>query len=278
MICLKLKLSNIKFSRNDLKREIILPIQMSPQLSELIGILLGDGHVGIHRSSSTSKCKYIHYQIIIVGHYIDDVKYLNYVNNLFFHLFHIKFNSKTIRNNGTIRLTINSKAIVNFLIDQFHLQKNKKSEKTCIPEKIMNSTVLVQRAFIKGLADTDFTFCFKKKHKDRHYYPVIKGKFVNKRIVENLKVLFNKLDFSSSTCYNESSFDKRFSKKDIGHSIYLNGKHNLLKWINEIGFSNYKHIIKTNIWSIYDFVPPNISLIEKENILQRKINPNIYYN
>ena len=48
---MKFDLSKIKFSNNDLKRNICIPASMTPKLAEFLGIIVGDGHVACYRNN-----------------------------------------------------------------------------------------------------------------------------------------------------------------------------------------------------------------------------------
>ena len=232
-------LSHIEFSPSDEKRKIILPTTLDEKLAELIGIIIGDGHLGLYYSNTHIK----NYEISVVGHLIDDKEYMKYVNHLFFSLFNFKLYQKEIKNKTVIKLRINSKAILFFLNKCFRLPLNKKSRLVKIPDKILESSLEVKRAFLRGLADTDFSFSFKKKHKTRHYYPVIKGTFASSQLISDLSELFNELNLKHYIT-NYIDHDKRTNKKYNKHSIFISGKENFYRWAQEIGFSNYKHILK----------------------------------
>ena len=61
----------IHFSRKDLARKLKLPILMTEDLAEDIGIMVGDGHIGTH---SHNGC--INYEICVSGDAINDHTYL----------------------------------------------------------------------------------------------------------------------------------------------------------------------------------------------------------
>lgn len=78
-------LSQIKFSRGDLLRRIKLPTKITPSLSELIGIHVGDGSItdAFHNN--------IHTLIEYCGDSSDDLEYYKiYVSSLIEKLFGIR--------------------------------------------------------------------------------------------------------------------------------------------------------------------------------------------
>ncbi len=125
-----------------------------------------------------------------------------------------------------------------------------------VPEIILKSQDNnIKRAFLRGLADTDFSLCFKNKNNTKHCYPVIKGTFKSKRLIQSLELLFQELNFRYSTYYDEKRYDSRWGNY-INHNIYLNGKDNFQKWIQTIGFSNPKFQVKVQQWLEQGFCPP----------------------
>lgn len=255
----------LEFSNPDVKRNIKLPKDMNEELAELIGIFVGDGHIAI-RKNINSKRKYTHYEIRLAGHAIDDYYYHNlYVNRLFKKLFNINLNLKINESKNELKHSIDSKLIIEFFGKIIKLPIGNK-ENISIPQVILNSNKNIKCAFLRGLADTDFSLTFKKKTYKNNCYPVIRCKFKSKNLIEDLKLILKELDFNYSYCF-EKNYDKRINKYDYGHSIYISGKKNLEKWIKEIGFSNLKHLTKYQIWKRSGFVQPYTNINQRMEIL-----------
>ena len=78
---MKLDLSKIKFSNNDIRNRVRIPNILTPKLAEFIGIMVGDGHVGYYKYPRMGKPS-INYDIRISGNSKDSDYYSEYVNNL----------------------------------------------------------------------------------------------------------------------------------------------------------------------------------------------------
>ena len=124
------------------------------------------------------------------------------------------------------------------------------------PSIIKNSNDIIKCAFLRGLADTDFTVTFKNRTNKGHNYPVIKASFKSKKLVSVLENLFQHLGFKYSTYYGEIRRDIRFSNPTITNSAYLYGVKNFKKWIKKVNFSNPKFQRKINKWTKDGTCPP----------------------
>ncbi len=61
------------------------------------------------------------------------------------------------------------------------------------------------------------------------------------------------------------------------HSVIIDSRNDILKWIKDIGFRNSKHYTKVKIWKKFGFCPPYTTLYERLKILNRRLNPAIFY-
>ena len=139
-------LSQIKLSRNDIKRGLTLPKKSSEELAEFIGILAGDGYINY----DPKKYSYI---IEVAGNKILDKDYLeNYTRKLIKSLFNIDCRIYYKKNEDTTCIRILSKGIFYYLTALGF--KNGKKEKIGIPNWILSDDTLML-AFTKGLIDTD---------------------------------------------------------------------------------------------------------------------------
>lgn len=146
------KLVILKISRNYAKvlskhsRKIVkLPLQITPNLSFLAGIIIGDGHL--------NKVKY---RIVIE---MTDIKIIELVNEISETLFQIKNKIKIREDKLYIRKTryrieINSKPIWKLFNLVFEIPSGKKSANVIVPNVIVGNKKLEQ-AFIEGLFLSD---------------------------------------------------------------------------------------------------------------------------
>ncbi|NYZ79935.1 hypothetical protein H0N95_01645, partial [Candidatus Micrarchaeota archaeon] len=153
---MKFDLSKVEFSKNDLRNKITLPSEMSLELAELIGIHAGDGFMNYY--VRPGKRDYI---IVYSGDSRDDYEYhVTYIAGLYMKLFNKKV-THGLRVKHEIQTYVRSKAILTFLNRVCDLPLGKKQDLT-IPNAVSEAGDDFVKAFIRGLADTDFSLCFKK--------------------------------------------------------------------------------------------------------------------
>lgn len=261
---MELNLHKIEFSHKDIKRNIKLPKTLSPNLIELIGIILGDGHLDNTKRKGNAQNR----RIVIHGNLTDDIDYFKHINSLFKDLFGIKLKLGKYRKNELYAI-IDSKAIFSFLKYLEIPVGNKGLIK--IPSYIIKSKTDIFH-FIRGLFDTDGSITFKRKdNKKIHYYPVLKFSSKSHYIIKQLSNIFNKNNIKNYAFLKK----QRIRKGTITYISYIdiNGKKNLKRWMKLIGFNNTKHLTKYKIWKNFGFSPPYTTLKQRKEILKGKINP-----
>jgi hypothetical protein len=251
---IKFDLSMIELSSNDRRRNLTLPAFLSVELAEFIGIMIGDGHLSLTKRSNYLIKTFIQSQIIISGN-CEESQYLNHVCKLFTLLFNCMPKYRRDKRSKSVLLTVRSKGLLQFLNKICGVPTGRKTYTVQIPSLIKEADLPFKFAFLRGLADTDFSVCFKKKSIRGHNYPVIKVSFASKKLVQDLEKLFCELGYSFCTCYDTLQSDIRFQPKPM-HQIYLNGKVNLLKWYMEIGFAQPKFNRKIKKWREDGICPP----------------------
>ncbi len=251
---MKFDLSKIKRSNSDIKRRVKLPNRLTTKLSEFIGIMVGDGHLRLNFDTRTGG-RYVRSDILVSGNK-KETNYLIHVMWLFYKVFNLKMKYVQDTKLNAINLRAHSKGIVQFLNKICGIPLNRKTYSIRLPNIVKKSGLSVKYAFLRGLADTDFTVTFKNRTNKGHNYPVIKASFKSRTLVKDLESLYSDLGFRYCVVYNEKGYDKRFDRYDTIHAIYLNGKENFRKWVNRIGFSNYKFLRKIEKWQKDGICPP----------------------
>lgn len=192
----------------------------TPEECEIIGALMGDGF--IHRSKK--------YYIGFTGNPKTDVEYYDYILELVKKVWNKETKAK-VRARG-LRVAIYSKYIVTRLICDFGLDYNAgKTERVYMPKIIFEDWNLA-RATIRGLVDTDGTVFTANKPRSPNY-PSIEWATSSKKLFEQVKYLLIKQGFRISS-WSYTPKDGRLTSYRIG----LNGRKNLKKWLDDIGFSN----------------------------------------
>lgn len=197
-------------------------MEITKELAEIIGILLGDGY--IYRKNRK-------YQIGFVGSPKTDVELFEHLQKIILK----EWNKETkikVRAKG-LRLVFNSKEICNFLIDDLKIPYGEgKCEKVIIPKEILKDWNLTKYT-IKGIMDTDGSvFVSKKPGIDK--YPTMEITTTSPLLAKQLREILLKKDF------RVAKIRKTISKlsKRVAYRVPLHGKENIRKWIKYIGFSN----------------------------------------
>src|SRR3989344_9260859 len=176
-------------SKSDILRKVTLPTNLDESLAEFLGIIVGDGHVGHYpEKDEYGKIKFIRRDVKIACNKNEE-EYIKYIMQLSHKLFNIELKRMQDTAPNCIVLRMHSKGIVHFLSD-CGIPLNKKTNIVSIPPAIKRARKEVKCAFLRGLVDTDFAVTFKKKTKRGYSYPVIKGSFKSRLLVEDLAELF----------------------------------------------------------------------------------------
>jgi intein/homing endonuclease len=218
---------------------LVNKMEINEDVAELVGIILGDGH--IHTKNNL---------ITIVG----SIEDLEYFKKRVMPLFELLFNKKPIlkrrNDSNAYYLMIYSKEILDFLINEVGLKRGSK-EKAHSPKKIISNKKLIPH-FLRGLFDTDGCIKFSKQSKDINYYPRIQIALRHSPIAKELKELFKILNFNYGT-WNESRFS--------GITFYqISGNKNTERWFKEISPNNPVHYTKYLFWKKYGYYIPKSTL------------------
>jgi hypothetical protein len=230
-------LSAVQYSRHDLRRGIRIPTELTEDLAEFLGIVVGDGHVGTY-TLTKEKYHHVHYEALIAGNLKEKEYYTTYVNGLIERVFGIRFNHRPMEYTNVFALRYCSKALFLFLSRVIGIPQRKDS--ITIPDCVMNSHNKIKAAFFRGLADADF--CLTIKYKPRPY-PVLQGAFKSQKLVENCSHLLKELGIENCTLREESYYEKR-NKTYVLFRVNINGKPRIRKYLQLIGFSNPYKLLK----------------------------------
>ncbi|MAG47014.1 hypothetical protein CL617_00270 [archaeon] len=263
--------NNLDFSLSDIKRKITLPNRLTPELAELAGVIVGDGHIYYQGKCGRSVIN----RVYISGHLYEDNKYYKeHINNIFHKTFNLNLLFSHQRENEMF-VKVHSKAITHFF-KEVGVKTGRKSDHNYIPKKILMSNDKIKRRFLRGIFDTEASMCFKRDHNRIYRRPVISIVMKSRKIsyqIYNLIRYFNIPIY----IYKENPLDKRSNKRTTRYRMEIWNKVNLFKFLKIIGFKNPKHLTKIEIWRKFGFYPPYLFLLERNKILQGKINPVKYY-
>ena len=215
---------NIENSFHDRKKGIILPIQLTSELAEEIGIHLGDGFLSSRRNEYRLK-----------GDKKERDYYTLFIRQLFKKLYNLEINLKDYEN--TFGFELCSKSIWTFKNKVLGIKAGRKRYMN-FPEIIKVNNKEVLGAFLRGIYDTDGSLSFRSSKKNKKYYPIIKLCLIAKNIIDGVAEILQMLGLEPY-CYQ----DKRGY-----YNIALNGYARLERYCELIGWHNQKHIKKFDIW------------------------------
>lgn len=223
---------------------------ISADLAEFFGILTGDGYIAYYEKKHD-------YIIEIAGDSRHDCAYLKeYVSLLAQKVTNVRPTIIFRKNQNSMYLRIRSKKVYLDLVTNGF--KTGRKEGIGIPLWIKEENEYMKR-FVRGFADTDGCLSLKREGK----YPVIKLATKSKLLANAINEWLKSNLFSTCTVL-EKQKDNRTNKTYTRHCIYLNGAKNLENWMNNIGFSNKKHLNKYEEgWGGRDLNPRHSALKTK---------------
>lgn len=257
----KFDLSNVEFSRNDMKLGIKVPEYLTEDLAYFLGFHVGDGYMGIVRRANK-----IDYRLQYDGHQENErLWYTHHIKLLIKKLFNKNVEAaETSR--GTVRIVFCSKAILTFLHNCCDIPFSPKKD-ISVPSIVQRSEKKIKASFLRGLADTDFSLCFKDKCRN----PNITYGTYSKTLHESVKILLTELGF---TYYSATYYRERKGSKLITYSIDINGKKKLKQWMEVVGFSSYNAITRYLVWKETGHLPVGTNINDRIEILEKRgINP-----
>lgn len=207
-------------------KKIKMPKQ-SEELAEIVGAILGDGHVMFHKRGK----KIGVYQINITGHITLDRDYhLFYLKRLFENLFEVDAKEVLLQKSNARRLVVYSRELVTFFIKMGLRPGDKIKNQTTIPEWILKKEGYI-RACLRGLIDTDGSIHRMSKRDNN----LIRLNLTNydSQLLKDSRKSFITLGFHPSKIIKERHF-------------FLSRQEEIAKYLKEIGFSNKKHKDRLN--------------------------------
>ena len=120
-----------------------------------------------------------------------------------------------------------------------------KARNVKIPNTIIEKGWKYTKWVLRGIMDTDGTLFFSNKTYKVKIYPTIEIKTFSKDLASQINDLLKQKGFRA----------KMRGKQERGFDVALYGYNMLYKWINEIGFSNERHINKLKRNNLYISMP-----------------------
>ena len=192
---------------------------LNENVAELVGALIGDGY--IYRNKRK-------YQIGFVGHQVTDKDYFEHLRKLIKKEWNKE--AKPVMRERAIRIVINSKSTVDFLVNDLGIPHGKiKSKTVVVPEQIKADWELAKHT-IRGIVDTDGSvFAVRKPRVEK--YPSIEITTISKKLAEQTRSILLERGFRVAKIWEfESKISENIGKS---FSIILLNNHNLLRFVIE---------------------------------------------
>lgn len=203
-------------------KHVVTP-KKTKELAELVGIILGDGSLYSNREKGV-------YALKIAGDKKTEKEYMKFVKSLVDRIFNL--NSKLEIRRSEIFVAVYSKEIIERLEEVGLKRGNKKVNNLGIPQWVKKNPEFL-KCCVRGLIDTDGSV-HKMSNRDPN---LVRISFKNrsKNLIQDLRESLISLGFAPSKIIREEQF-------------FISRKENIQKYINEIKFSNAKHMRRIAPW------------------------------
>lgn len=200
----------------------------SEKFAEFIGVILGDGSIGIYKSKNPNRNS-TQYRIKISTNSIDDIEYASYLEELIYTLFGLRACLKIRKNEHTADILLFKKELVQFLVGKVGLKTAPKIGRVEIPESYLGNNLELN--VLRGLFDTDG--CLVITDNNGTTYPRLELKMIKSPMQRQVIEILKRHGFNLKLYPQDK--DSRVVK------LQLNGLAQLYRWLSLIGFSNKKH-------------------------------------
>lgn len=191
-------------------------IPRNEKLAELLGIFFGDGHLG-------------HYQAQVVTNSETDMGHAFFIKNLIKSVSGLDSVIKERKQENAVNITVSSKNFCDFLHKVGMPKGNKIQNNLEVPRWINNSKKF-QRAFLRGLFDTDGSV-YLDKHK-------VKG-MVYRSV--NLAITSYSPSLIKGIIKILQQLDIKYTYSGPQHSVYIRRNREVLRFFSQVSSSNEKH-------------------------------------
>ena len=214
-------LSQIEFSKRDLEKSIKIPKKLTPELAEIIGLHIGDGHLGYNKNKYS-------YVIQLMGNpKTEKLHYDNHISKLWKSIFNINLKLRNYPNK-CYGFQVYSKAIGTFFNRALEMPIGKKSKTIRIPELIKktckNGISEEMISCLRGIIDTDFYM-----NNDRGQLG-LGAWFVSKNLVLDLQEYFKLLNIKPRVSLDINYYDSSSKKYLTRHRIIIRRKEDIKKY------------------------------------------------
>ncbi len=226
---------------------------MNENEAELCGMIIGDGWIQRNKKG-----------LFMSGDPIEDKEYYEKrVVQLFKTFLKRSIKARNFEYWKTYGIGIYRKKEIKKFIEM-DIPIGKKGTEIIIPKEIMKSNVNVQKAFLRGLFDTDGTI-YPMKQKERYSRARLRIASISKRLIDDVKLISRKIGVHHSNPSPSNARGKRVPNKS--YIFEINKINDIRKWFTMIKPKNPKHITKFKLWKTIGIIPPKTTIEERYKML-----------
>lgn len=200
------------------------------KIAEFIGIMIGDGSIGIYNCKAGNKTK-IH-RVVKITLDSRNKQYVSYVCNLMENVLSIKPTIRFKKDENAVDISTFRKEKILFVLNEVGLKISPKVNRMKIPKKYLSKKLAP--LVLRGLFDTDG--CLNIFNNNGRLYPRIEIKICPSPAQKQFLEILEKLKFK----YRVQKLEKNWIR------IRISGVKELKKWFCLVGSSNRIHIEKAN--------------------------------
>ena len=243
--------------------------EITPELAELAGLFCADG------------CMQKGY-ICFWGNISEDrVYYKKVVSKLFEKAFNVKVRPHEKKSNSVYGFYVCNRRIINYF-RSLGFNPGKKTFTVSVPKTILeNKDRDIICAFLRGFMAGDGCLNFDKRWGKYqkilqiiHTYPRVFLSSVSKPLIKDIKNMLDRIGIKS---FIYTNYNRRYKNFSTIYRIEIKGKERLELWANKIGFRNFNHKTRYDVYKKFGFVPPNTTVNERKEILKNEISIWGYY-
>lgn len=196
-------------------------MELTHDMAELIGAIIGDGNIYKNRYveiSGDKKLDIDYFEQKLLPIIVSELSYTPLIRTGSF----------------GVHLRINNKEFTIFL-NSLGIQSGKGKTYNVLIPKIISTDWELSKACIRGIIDTDGCLPFDKRKIYKTPYPRIILHIRNRGLCLQIYQLFLSNGFKPTLSRQMTPFGEAYT-------VYLSGKAQVLKYIEEVGFSNSRHL------------------------------------
>lgn len=213
----------------DKDRTINSIMEKEEKIAEFVGIMLGDGHIGIYNTKAGEKLK-VH-RSIKVSLDSRNKDYINHVKKIMEEVLDTEMKLNYKKTENAIDICTHKKEKLSYVLNEIGLKMSPKWNSMEIPEKYCKGKLGL--IVLKGLFDTDG--CLSIFDNNGIIYPRIEIRLCPSPAQEQINKILN-----------EFGFKYKIQRLERGKTrIRISGKRELKKWFDLVGSSNPVHVEKS---------------------------------